>query len=106
MDNWQVHIEYKPGMMHHFVYLSRKYRDRIQFLTKGGEEQVETQIGERTTDDPYFMMVEDDSILYALGEAIAKKGYKAPDQHLIEGKLEATQAHLQDMRSLVFKNKQ
>lgn len=98
--DWQVFLEYRPGMMSTFIYVSRRREHGVmEFLTKGGEEYVTVKDG-AYKDDVYFARYEDDLIGSLIVEALDKRGVKAPSQSFIAGKLEATENHLQDMRAL------
>lgn len=50
--------------------------------------------------EPTFRIPE--NVLPVLMEALSKNGVKLPEKAFIEGKLEATERHLEDMRTLVF----
>ena len=65
--------------------------DRIVTFTKG-EVQSPT-------------LVLQQEMLPALMKALSDYGVKRPDESFVEGKLSATEKHLEDMRSLIFKNK-
>lgn len=104
MDNWRIHIEYRPSDMRTYVYVMRKtHNSNQEFLTKGGAEAVVIAEGSLKTEDIHFMAVADDHILSLLIEAFDKRGIKAPAQSYIEGKLEAKTEHLEDLRKLIPK---
>lgn len=62
------------------------------------KEDVST---EPTIDIPYRYA---DGFLQALLVAIKDQGIKLPEQSFTEGKLQATEKHLEDMRTLVFED--
>lgn len=99
-NNWHAMIVLRPDMMANAVYITRSYGDQREYLRKNGKITVHTR-GAATKEDPYMALLDDEQ-LRALGIAINKSGYKAPDEHLLEGKLVATERHLEDMRKLVF----
>lgn len=104
--DWKIHVEYRPGDMRTYVYVTRRQFDGPrQFLTKGGELVVTKESAKDAVDDAelHFLAVEEDYILSLLIEALDKRGVKAPAQSYIEGKFEATQAHLEDLRKLIPK---
>lgn len=102
MNDWQVFIEYKPNQLRTFVYLVRRVDSGTrQFLTKGGTEVITLKDSAPADTDIYFIAVEDDHVLSLVVEAIDKRGIKAPSQSFIQGKYEATNDHLQDLRKLI-----
>lgn len=102
-SDWQVQVEYRPGMMSTFIYVSRRIPDGIEFQTKGGLEMALAKQGELVKDDVYFARFEDDYIGRLLVGALDKRGIKAPSQSYIEGELKAQTAHLNDIRKLIPK---
>lgn len=76
-------------------------KERV-FLVNGG--QTEWRVLEGTTlpdkQSIQFAFIKDPS---ALLEALIKGGVREPAKDYTVGKLEATEAHLKDMRKLVFK---
>ena len=102
-NDWQVYIEYRPGMMSTFIYVSKRAGDSIEFMTKGGTEFVTVTDKGAFKDEVYYARFEDDYIGRLLVEALDKRGIKAPSQSFIEGKYEATNSHLQDLRKLIPK---
>lgn len=102
-SDWQVFAEYRPGQMSTFIYVSRRREPlSVQFLVKGGDEVVTVKEG-AFEDEVYFARYEDDFIGQLLVEALDKRGIKAPAQSFTEGKLQATEAHLQDLRQMIPK---
>lgn len=101
-DEWRVFVEYRPSVLGTFVYVSRKVAiDKIQFLTKGGEEVTVVDTANPTKDDVYFCRFEDDHIGSLIVKALDERGIKAPSQSFTEGKLQATEAHLNDLRMMI-----
>lgn len=99
-DNWKAHIVFRPEMLASAVYLYREVGNSREYLLADGS----IVSADRTSvikDDPKLAFLHDEQ-LKALGIAISKNGYQAPNEHLIEGKLLATERHLEDMRKLVF----
>lgn len=102
--DWQVHVEYRPDDMRTYVYATRRAgTDETQFLIKGGIEIVTHKYGVKYDDEVHMLAIEDDYILSLLIGALDKRGIKAPAQSYIEGKFEATQNHLEDLRKLIPK---
>ena len=103
-NDWQVFVEYRPGMMSTFIYVSRRVTPgRVEFLIKGGDEARTIEQEDALKDEVYFARFEDEFIGRLIVEALDKRGIKAPAQSYTEGKLQATQEHLQDLRKLIPK---
>lgn len=104
MENydWKVFVEYRPGVMSTFIYVSRRRGlDRVEYLVKGGDEIKTIDTTSALKDEVYFARFEDDYIGSLIVEALDKRGIKAPSQSYIAGKYEATTEHLQDLRKLI-----
>ncbi len=106
-EQYKVIIEYRPELMSTVVYVFMKAGDNhTQYITKGGETTVTVERHKESKDQElWFARIQDDSVLSVLAEALDKKGIQPPKRPFVEGKLEATEAHLADMRKLVFKEK-
>jgi len=102
--DWQVHVEYRPGMMSTYIYVMRRREVGVmEFLVKGGEEVQTVKDEGAFKEEVYFARYENDYIGRLIVEALDKRGVKAPAQSYVEGKLEATTEHLQDLRQLIPK---
>lgn len=102
--DWQVHIEYRVDMLATYVYVTRRVEaNKTEFITKGGEQHVVKDMSGRKDEDLHFARFEDEYVARLLVEALDKRGVKAPAQSFVEGKLEATSDHLQDLRKLIPK---
>lgn len=97
---WKADLIYKPEYLNDLLYLSTRTQAGIEFLTANGERKL-VKPGETIKDDLYFAMLEPEQ-LQAIAEAFANKGVKAGDTHRLEGLLEATKYHLEDMRRIAF----
>ena len=85
-----------------FVYVSRRLPGSIaEFIVKGGEEAVLHDITSSNQPELHFARFEDEYIASLLVEALDTRGIKAPAQSFVEGKLQATENHLEDMRKLM-----
>ncbi len=106
-------VEYKAELVRHFndmrtsVYLWEigTTRGDVFSICYDGKDMIRTQISqvdERKRTKPLFvcpdMMV--DAVLGAIVDMAAKKNIKPVDQTLLEGKMIAQEAHLQDMREI------
>ena len=99
---WRCFVEYRPGIMGTFLYVMRRLdTTHTQFLTKGGDEQITISESETTKKEVSFAHFQEDYVGRLIVEALDKHGIKAPSQSFTEGKLQATEKHLEDMRSIV-----
>jgi hypothetical protein len=97
MDNWKVQIIDRPGMFGKDLHIFRTDHTGEMFhLYSKGEEQV----GKGGYADASLHLTEE--MLQGLADQLLSMGIK-PQQGFVEGKLEATEKHLEDMRTLVFK---
>ena len=103
-NEWKVQVEYRPGKMSMFIYVSRRIApNQIEFITKGGDLREVVETTGAFNDEVYYARLEDDSISSLLVEALDKRGIKAPSQSFTEGKMQATEAHLSDLRKMIPK---
>lgn len=103
--NWEVHLENRGWARETLIYLLRFNGKEEELLTHDGKT-VTIQEGLMPVgwDDMYFARMTDDQ-LQALATALCDRGIKTQNDHELEGILEAQGKHLEDMRSLVFKDK-
>ena len=73
--------------------------------TSEGIERVKLGVGETIPDDAWFLTLHPE-MWKALVESMTEKGFMAKKEYQLEGMVEALQAHLEDMRTLVFKDKE
>ena len=99
MENWKVKIIDKgyTTLMDIFMYHD-VYGNKIEMVAKGGDTLEVFEDG--TVKDPSFKLTREQ--LQAFANALNDMGI-SPQKEYIEGKLEATEKHLEDMRKLVFK---
>lgn len=104
LGEWQAKVVEGIGFLIGYeLYLYRDTPRGRQVLTHEGNV-VTLKEGETTT-DLWFARFEDHEQLQALADAISAFGIKTPDNHHLEGLLDAQGKHLEDMRTLVFKTK-
>lgn len=97
---WEVNIADNFAYMAIDVYMFRRTPSGKEALThKGTVVQITDKPA--VTNDLYFARMEPDQ-LQAFANALATYGVKTNNDHKNEGLLEATKAHLEDMRNLVF----
>jgi len=103
MEDWHVQLNEEPGRLGYNVFIFRVTGSgKREFVTKGGKEIQQITIGYDVKKDITFAFLEHDQ-LKALADAFSKKGFKTDNDHKIEGLLEATKYHLEDMRALALK---
>lgn len=104
--DWKVRIE--PIMFCDGIrfYIWRSRSGYTEHLGKDGYIQVVPE-GMATIIDPTLELkgFEARSIMAALAEALADQGVKTPNDHRLQGVLDAQTAHLQDMRTPLKLNK-
>lgn len=98
-NQWQVKIRENSYMLGKDMYIFRLTPRGREILNKDGTI-TDYENGMAIPLEP-FMHLEQD-MLQGLADALNENGIK-PQQGFIEGKLEATEKHLEDMRRLVFK---
>lgn len=100
-SNWKIRIAESPFDFNREVYIYRHIGDQIEIM--GGDSVTRTYgRNESILKTPTLLLSPE--ALQALSNALNEQGYK-PQEGFVEGKLEATEKHLEDMRTLVFKNK-
>jgi DNA-binding LacI/PurR family transcriptional regulator len=101
-NEWRCFVEYRPSVVGTFLYVCQRLDStHTQFLIKGGEKIVTVDPSSHPKEDVYYARFEDAYIGQLIVEALDKHGIKAPAQSFVEGKLQATEKHLEDMRSIV-----
>lgn len=104
IGDWVAEIEYSPSVLGYLLYLYQDRADGRHFLTENGKTIVV-----KPTDDPvfkqdvYFARLQKEQ-LRAIATTASRQGIISKDDSYLKGQLEATKCHLNDMRSIVFKN--
>lgn len=95
--NWRVVIEDRRQHLGKNLYIFSKTHDgKIQYMA--GDLMHTVEVG---AEFPPTLVIPDEELAQAIVEAFAQKGFKF-EKGRIEGKLEATEKHLEDMRAIVF----
>lgn len=103
MGDWEARVVYEPGRSANAIYLTRHNATGREYML--AEDTIRTlREGEVTKDDLTFARLDDEQ-MRALLVAFETHGIKLPEASYTQGKLEATESHLEDMRKLVFKEK-
>lgn len=106
MESWQAKLVYYPGRLEVGLYLFRRRDIGIrEFLTNGGDVVVTVSRDKPGNEEDLLFASLDEDQVKALQAAISEYGIKLPEASYTQGKLEATESHLTDMRKLVFKEK-
>lgn len=102
MGDWEARLVEVPATFGYELWLSRHTPQGREVLTHKGKRVLlkETDTGQS---DLYFVSFESIEQVSALADAFANYGLKTVNDHKNEGLLLAKDAHLQDMRALVFK---
>lgn len=96
---WQVEIQDDRATLNKNVFIFvRNIDGSDEMLQPDGETTQTIKMGEACR--PTMKLRED--VLQAFFNALSAKGMQPPKASFIEGKLEAVEAHLSDMRALVF----
>ncbi len=98
MENWQIKIIDKGYKYTRDVYIYRRSNHKTEVWY--GDKVTVYEEGASMSDMPSFSMTPE--MLQDLSDALNNIGIK-PQKGFMEGKLEATERHLSDMRELVFK---
>jgi hypothetical protein len=99
MENWNVKIIDKGIRIERDIYIYRKLGDKIEIIGAGNTTNIINQFA-TIPDEPTLSL--NPEALQAFANALNDIGIN-PQKEFIEGKLEATEKHLEDMRTLVFK---
>ena len=97
--NWQIRIVDKGYAFSRDVFIFRKLPGGAEFIQK---DDTCVFIAEGSAIKPKAAIELEPEQLQALADELSKVGYK-PQKGFMEGKLKATEKHLEDMRTLVFK---
>jgi hypothetical protein len=100
---WRAKIYQPPGIIGYQLWLFSTAGKTQCYLNSKGE-QKEMKEGATPDLNGYFAYFPDDASLMAIADALASHGVKTTNDHKNEGLLIAKDAHLQDMRRLVFKD--
>lgn len=102
----KVQLENVPGKLGRNLFIWRRTSEGVVEYMKsdGSFSRHERKRGEYLGDIPPTMYL-DHEVLQGIVDSLAKAGVKPTEASYVEGKLEATEKHLADMRSLVFEEK-
>lgn len=100
MESWEARVVFAPGKMANGVYLSRRKDIGVREYLRSDNTVITVKNGEPTKEPIEFAWLDDEQ-LEALSAAFDQHGVKRPDAGFTEGKLQATEKHLEDMRSIV-----
>ena len=101
-DNWEAKIVECPGIMLKELYLFRDGPEGREFITHSGSIAIKKHGDYIVSEELHFARMSDNQ-LQAFANGLALEGIKTTNDSKNEGILQATERHLEDMRSLVFK---
>ena len=97
-DNWVIKIVDVGYRFTRDVFIFRRSLGGAEFIQNDGTALF---VADGSAEQPKPAIQLDPEALQALADELAHVGYK-PQKGFIEGKLNATEKHLEDMRKLVF----
>lgn len=98
---FKVFIQERPHLLLYRVFLSKRDSNSTIFIKADGMAYELVEGAKIDEDEVYFAEMSGDQ-LQALAEALASKGIKTNKDSIAEGKLSATERHLEDMRTIVL----
>lgn len=109
-NEWRINVASMPGRLHVAVSIWRDvHRGMIELMhiQEDGEVTIQTisQDGQCSGSEVATMIIRGDEfegIIQAFVAYSRNKGFKDSNESFAEGKLKATEKHLEDMRTLVF----
>lgn len=100
---WEVQLRSNPGTLSVDLWMLQRDGNTITIITHEGVGKTYKD-GEIPNPEDYFARLYPEQVT-ALADGLANYGAKSQNDHKNEGLLEATRAHLEDMRKLVLKDK-
>lgn len=98
---WRVQIIQRPGIMTNRVFVFQRDQSGTVFLTHDGNLERRIDAIAIKEEELYFADMTDEQ-LHAFAQTLADRGVKTNKDSIAEGKLMATERHLEDMRNIVF----
>lgn len=107
-DKIKIQVNRRPGTFNVDIILYSKNRNNIFYYTVGehGELNANLYVEGQDPFKPTITLPENEyrNLLQAFAEEAKGQGIETHESY-VKGKLEATEAHLEDMRTLLFKKK-
>ena len=111
LHNLQIKVTSRPDSRHIEVWLGDDTPDGVINYTledgylKGEEHKTEEILSDRNKLKPFLSLpvLFANKLFRAMAEYLANTSIKTKDENLIEGKLQATEKHLEDMREFAKK---
>lgn len=98
MNPWEISIQRLPGRTTLALYIFRRGHNGKTEVVQGNDTIVTFDEGQDF--EPTITLFPE--MLSVLMKELSEYGVRLPEQSFIEGKLYATDKHLEDMRRLVF----
>lgn len=101
MENYEVRMRERPGtFLMEIYFICKMFDGKIGVLVLGKDGFFDNQSFDRGVAIPPSMILPRD-IISQMMEVFVKEGFKLPDESFIKGKLDATESHLKDLRTLL-----
>lgn len=100
LGDWEAKVVYEPGRSTNAIYLTRHTASGREYML--AEDTIRTLRQGETTDQDLTFARLDDEQMRALLVAFDSHGVKRPEASYTQGKLEATEGHLEDMRLIAL----
>lgn len=101
--DYEVFIRQNIGQLKDDIYLFRYIGDgRVEYVTKGGQEAVVVKEGEAPNEDELIFATLGRGMLKPLINGLSETGMKTESEYKLEGTLDATKKHLEDMRTIAL----
>lgn len=102
-NNLRIEIVKDPVSRNTNIYIISKYgpKDVLIIPNRTRSYQEEEMNYDGVQQEPSFRLSND--VVEVLFQKLSEQGFKPKESSFIEGKLQATESHLEDMRKLVFK---
>jgi hypothetical protein len=99
---WLIEIQDRPAMLLTDIWIYRRgFNGKVIVLYSLGEDKIEEKEYDTGFSRLPATLTISTYLVPVLLAAIVSKGIKPPEQSFVQGKLEATELHLQDLRHLL-----
>jgi hypothetical protein len=104
---WKAEIYTDPMTRTSTLHIFRDVGDKVEVLQHEGDHFKKVVVGDGDVLPTPFLVMQSNIMvpfMKAIVDAAASHGIKPESQSSIEGKLQATERHLEDMRMIALKN--
>lgn len=101
-ENWRIEVQDRPAQLLTDIWIFRRGDNNkvVVWRNLGDDAMEETEYENGLAKLPATLTIPTD-LKPVLLEALTRNGVKPPEQSFLKGKLEATEEHLRDMRTLL-----